>query len=104
MFPFFFLFAAGTTSFGVEPNSHVALVDAAFPGTLPVLSSCFSCVSHAMQRLNLDCVQKAVQTALALKATVRNESMFDRKHYFYPDMPAGFQITQYRGFEMWFAF
>jgi aspartyl-tRNA(Asn)/glutamyl-tRNA(Gln) amidotransferase subunit B len=76
------LFSNAPTSFGLEPNRFVAPLDAALPGTLPVL--------------NVACVRRAVHTALALNAQINPVSYFDRKHYFYADMPAGFQITQYR--------
>lgn len=76
------LFSRAPTSFGLDPNRCVAPLDAALPGTLPVL--------------NGECVRRAVQTALALNARVNAVSAFDRKHYFYADMPAGFQITQHR--------
>jgi aspartyl-tRNA(Asn)/glutamyl-tRNA(Gln) amidotransferase subunit B len=76
------LFSRAPTSFGLDPNRCVAPFDAALPGTLPVL--------------NGDCVRRAVHTALALNASVNPVSFFDRKHYFYADLPAGYQITQHR--------
>jgi len=75
------LFSGASTDFGGEPNSQVSLVDAAFPGMLPVL--------------NRICVEKAVLTGLGLKARINLESVFERKNYFYPDLPAGYQISQY---------
>ena len=75
------LFSTAPTSFGEEPNTSVSLVDAAMPGMLPVL--------------NLFCVEQAARTALALGATVHTRSVFDRKNYFYPDLPQGYQISQY---------
>ena len=68
--------------FGGEPNSHVSLVDAAMPGMLPVI--------------NEECVAQAVRTGLGLKAQINLRSVFDRKNYFYPDLPQGYQITQYK--------
>ena len=75
------LFSTAPVSFGEEPNQSVSLVDAAMPGMLPVL--------------NRFCVEQAVRTALALGATVHPRSIFDRKNYFYPDLPQGYQISQY---------
>ncbi len=75
------LFSGAATDFGGEPNSQVSLVDAAFPGMLPVL--------------NRVCVEQAVKTGLGLKAEINLESVFERKNYFYPDLPAGYQISQY---------
>ncbi|MBC6405317.1 MAG: Asp-tRNA(Asn)/Glu-tRNA(Gln) amidotransferase subunit GatB [Rhodospirillales bacterium] len=75
------LFSGAATGFGAEPNSQVSLVDAAFPGMLPVL--------------NRVCVEQAVRTGLGLKAEINLESVFERKNYFYPDLPAGYQISQY---------
>lgn len=74
------LFSSISTSFGSEYNSQVSLVDAAFPGTLPVL--------------NKKCVNLAVKAALVLEAKINNISYFDRKNYFYPDLPQGYQISQ----------
>jgi len=76
------LFSGASTAFGGEPNSHVALVDAAMPGMLPVI--------------NEECVRQAVRTGLGLKAKVSLKSVFDRKNYFYPDLPQGYQISQYK--------
>jgi aspartyl-tRNA(Asn)/glutamyl-tRNA(Gln) amidotransferase subunit B len=74
------LFSGASTEFGAEPNSHVALVDAAFPGMLPVL--------------NGECVRQAVRTGMALEARINPWSRFDRKNYFYADLPQGYQISQ----------
>jgi aspartyl-tRNA(Asn)/glutamyl-tRNA(Gln) amidotransferase subunit B len=74
------LFSGASTSFGAPPNSQVSFIDAAFPGMLPVI--------------NRVCVEQAVKTGLALNATINLVSRFDRKNYFYPDLPAGYQITQ----------
>ena len=76
------LFSGSSTAFGAEPNSHVSLVDAAMPGMLPVL--------------NAECVAQAVRTGLGLKAKINLNSVFDRKNYFYPDLPQGYQISQYK--------
>src|ERR1700688_5268828 len=76
------LFSGATTAFGGDPNSHVSLVDAAMPGMLPVI--------------NEECVRQAVRTGLGLKAKVNLHSVFDRKNYFYPDLPPGYQISQYK--------
>src|ERR1700723_975078 len=76
------LFSAASTAFGAEPNSHVSLVDAAMPGMLPVI--------------NRECVAQAVRTGLGLKAQINRRSTFDRKNYFYPDLPQGYQISQYK--------
>jgi aspartyl-tRNA(Asn)/glutamyl-tRNA(Gln) amidotransferase subunit B len=75
------LFSGAATEFGAEPNSQVALVDAAMPGMLPVI--------------NEYCVRQAVRTGLGLDAAVNLYSVFDRKNYFYPDLPPGYQISQY---------
>jgi len=75
------LFSGASTTFGAEPNSQVSLVDAAFPGMLPVI--------------NRVCVEQAVRTGLGLKAQINLKSVFDRKNYFYADLPAGYQISQY---------
>jgi aspartyl-tRNA(Asn)/glutamyl-tRNA(Gln) amidotransferase subunit B len=75
------LFSGASTKFGAEPNSQVSLVDAAFPGMLPVI--------------NKKCVEQAVRTGLGLKAEINLKSVFDRKNYFYADLPAGYQISQY---------
>ncbi|MCQ0986630.1 Asp-tRNA(Asn)/Glu-tRNA(Gln) amidotransferase subunit GatB [Jiella marina] len=76
------LFSGAATSFGAEPNSHVSLVDAAMPGMLPVI--------------NEECVRQAIRTGLGLKAAINHRSVFDRKNYFYPDLPQGYQISQYK--------
>ena len=76
------LFSGASTEFGGEPNSHVSLVDAAMPGMLPVI--------------NEDCVKQAVRTGIGLKAQINHRSTFDRKNYFYPDLPQGYQISQYK--------
>ena len=75
------LFSGASTEFGGEPNSHVSLVDAAMPGMLPVI--------------NEECVRQAVRTGLGLNAQINLRSVFDRKNYFYPDSPQGYQISQY---------
>ena len=76
------LFSGASTEFGGAPNSHVSLVDAAMPGMLPVI--------------NRECVAQAVRTGLGLKAKINLKSRFDRKNYFYPDLPQGYQISQYQ--------
>src|SRR5438128_2834257 len=76
------LFSGASTAFGGEPNSHVSLVDAAMPGMLPVI--------------NEECIKQAVRTGLGLKAQINLKSIFDRKNYFYPDLPQGYQISQYK--------
>lgn len=76
------LFSGASTGFGAEPNEHVSLVDAAMPGMLPVI--------------NAECVKQAVRTGLGLNAQINNRSVFDRKNYFYPDLPQGYQISQYK--------
>src|SRR2546421_1389440 len=76
------LFSGASTAFGGEPNSHVSLVDAAMPGMLPVI--------------NGECVRQAVRTGLGLNANINRRSVFDRKNYFYPDLPQGYQISQYK--------
>ncbi|HEV2558309.1 MAG TPA: Asp-tRNA(Asn)/Glu-tRNA(Gln) amidotransferase subunit GatB [Microvirga sp.] len=76
------LFSGAATAFGAEPNSHVSLVDAAMPGMLPVI--------------NEECVRQAIRTGLGLKAQINLKSTFDRKNYFYPDLPQGYQISQYK--------
>src|SRR5579863_8248963 len=75
------LFSGASTQFGAEPNTQVSFVDAAFPGMLPVI--------------NRRCVEQAVKTGLGLKARINLVSVFDRKNYFYADLPAGYQISQY---------
>jgi len=76
------LFSGASTAFGAEPNTQVSFVDAAMPGMLPVI--------------NRKCVEQAVRTGLGLKAKINLVSVFDRKNYFYPDLPAGYQISQYK--------
>jgi aspartyl-tRNA(Asn)/glutamyl-tRNA(Gln) amidotransferase subunit B len=76
------LFSGASTEFGGEPNSHVSLVDAAMPGMLPVI--------------NEECVKQAIRTGLGLNAKINLKSVFDRKNYFYPDLPQGYQISQYK--------
>jgi aspartyl-tRNA(Asn)/glutamyl-tRNA(Gln) amidotransferase subunit B len=76
------LFSGASTAFGGEPNTHVSLIDAAMPGMLPVI--------------NEECVAQAVRTGLGLKAQINLRSVFDRKNYFYPDLPQGYQISQYK--------
>lgn len=75
------LFSGASAAFGGAPNNHVSLIDAAMPGMLPVL--------------NEECVRQAVRTGLALRAKINLHSVFDRKNYFYPDLPQGYQISQY---------
>ncbi|NOZ32409.1 MAG: Asp-tRNA(Asn)/Glu-tRNA(Gln) amidotransferase subunit GatB [Alphaproteobacteria bacterium] len=75
------LFSGASAKFGQPPNSNVSFVDAAMPGMLPVI--------------NAECVRQAVRTGLALKAKINKRSVFDRKNYFYPDLPQGYQISQY---------
>ncbi|HZS82040.1 MAG TPA: Asp-tRNA(Asn)/Glu-tRNA(Gln) amidotransferase subunit GatB [Stellaceae bacterium] len=75
------LFSGAATAFGAEPNTQVSTIDAAFPGMLPVI--------------NGHCVEQAVKTGLGLAAEINLHSVFDRKNYFYPDLPAGYQISQY---------
>ena len=76
------LFSGASAEFGGEPNAHVSIVDAAMPGMLPVI--------------NKFCVEQAVRTGLGLKAQINNYSVFDRKNYFYPDLPQGYQISQFK--------
>ncbi|GGF55518.1 aspartyl/glutamyl-tRNA(Asn/Gln) amidotransferase subunit B [Azorhizobium oxalatiphilum] len=76
------LFSGASTAFGGQPNDHVSLVDAAMPGMLPVI--------------NKECVAQAVRTGLGLKAQINLRSTFDRKNYFYPDLPQGYQISQFK--------
>jgi len=76
------LFSGASTEFGGEPNAHVSLVDAAMPGMLPVI--------------NEECVRQAVRSGLGLNAQINLRSVFDRKNYFYPDLPQGYQISQYK--------
>lgn len=75
------LFSGAATDFGAEPNSQVSMVDAAMPGMLPVL--------------NGFCVEQAVRTGLGLNAQINTYSVFARKNYFYPDLPQGYQISQF---------
>ncbi len=76
------LFSGSATKFGAEPNSQVSLIDSAFPGMLPVI--------------NKECVNQAIRTGLGLNAKINNNSVFDRKNYFYADLPQGYQISQYK--------
>jgi len=76
------LFSSSSTKFGAEPNTQVSLVDAAFPGMLPVI--------------NEYCIKQAVKTGIGLKAKINKKSVFDRKNYFYADLPQGYQISQYK--------
>jgi aspartyl-tRNA(Asn)/glutamyl-tRNA(Gln) amidotransferase subunit B len=76
------LFSGASTAFGGDPNGHVSLVDAAMPGMLPVI--------------NEECVRQAVRTGLGLNARINLRSVFDRKNYFFPDLPQGYQISQYK--------
>ncbi|MER2533991.1 MAG: Asp-tRNA(Asn)/Glu-tRNA(Gln) amidotransferase subunit GatB [Rhizobiaceae bacterium] len=76
------LFSGASTAFGAAPNANVSLVDAAMPGMLPVI--------------NEECVRQAIRTGVGLKAEINLRSVFDRKNYFYPDLPQGYQISQYK--------
>src|SRR5471030_1390016 len=76
------LFSGAPTTFGADPNTQVSLVDAAMPGMLPVI--------------NERCVEQAVRTGLGLNAKINLRSVFDRKNYFFPDLPQGYQISQYK--------
>jgi aspartyl-tRNA(Asn)/glutamyl-tRNA(Gln) amidotransferase subunit B len=76
------LFSGASAEYGGEPNNHVSLVDAAMPGMLPVI--------------NEECVRQAIRTGLGLEAQINLRSIFDRKNYFYPDLPQGYQISQYK--------
>ena len=76
------LFSSSRTKFGSEPNTQVSLVDAAFPGMLPVI--------------NEFCIKQAIKTGIGLNAKINNKSIFDRKNYFYADLPQGYQISQYK--------
>lgn len=76
------LFSGASTEFGAEPNSQVSLVDAGFPGMLPVI--------------NEYCIRQAIKTGLGLHAQIHEHSVFDRKNYFYPDLPSGYQISQFK--------
>ena len=76
------LFSGASTAFGAAPNANVSLVDAAMPGMLPVI--------------NEECVRQAIRTGLGLQAQINHKSVFDRKNYFYPDLPQGYQISQFK--------
>ena len=76
------LFSSASTKFGADPNENVSFVDAAIPGMLPVINSF--------------CVDQAIKTGLGLNADVNLVSYFDRKNYFYPDLPQGYQISQFK--------
>src|ERR1041384_1647153 len=76
------LFSGAATEFGGEPNSHVSLVDAAMPGMLPGVKA--------------ECGRQAGRTGRGLKAQINRKSVFDRKNYFYPDLPQGYQISQFK--------
>ena len=76
------LFSSSSTDFGSGPNSQVSLVDAAMPGMLPVI--------------NKFCVEQAVRSGIGLNAKINNKSIFDRKNYFYQDLPQGYQISQFK--------
>src|SRR4051794_3881143 len=76
------LFSGAPTTFGADPNTQVSLVDAAMPGMLPVI--------------NAHCIEQAVRTGLGLNAQINLRSVFDRKNYFFPDLPQGYQISQYK--------
>src|SRR5437879_10151276 len=76
------LFSGASTTFGGEPNSHVSLVDAAMPGMLP--------------GINEGCIKQAIRTGLGLKARINMRSVFNRKNYFYPDLPPRHKIDRYR--------
>tara|TARA_Y100001970_G_scaffold123506_1_gene153079 strand:+ start:230 stop:1696 length:1467 start_codon:yes stop_codon:yes gene_type:complete len=76
------LFSGSSTKFGADPNNQVSLIDSAFPGMLPVI--------------NEECINQAVRTGLGLNAKINNYSVFDRKNYFYADLPQGYQISQYK--------
>ena len=76
------LFSGASTDFGAEPNANVSLVDAAMPGMLPVI--------------NRECVRQALRTGLGLNAEINLVSVFDRKNYFYADLPQGYQISQFK--------
>jgi aspartyl-tRNA(Asn)/glutamyl-tRNA(Gln) amidotransferase subunit B len=76
------LFSRSSTEFGSEPNSNVSFIDAGFPGMLPVI--------------NKKCVEQAIKSGLAINATINQHSVFDRKNYYYPDLPNGYQISQFK--------
>ena len=75
------LFSSSSTKYGAEPNSQVSIVDAGMPGALPVI--------------NKYCIEQAIKTGLGLNAVINKKSIFDRKNYFYPDLPQGYQISQF---------
>ena len=74
------IFSGASTAFGAEPNAHASVVECALPGTLPVM--------------NREVVEKAIKLGLALNAQINQKNVFDRKNYFYPDLPKGYQISQ----------
>src|SRR5690242_467282 len=76
------LFSGAATAFGAQPNTQTCFIDAGFPGTLPVL--------------NQQAVTMAIQFGLSIDAEINNESYFERKNYFYPDLPKGYQISQFQ--------
>ena len=76
------LFSGASTEFGAEPNNQVSPVDAGMPGMLPVI--------------NMACIEQAVKTGLAINGRINLTSVFDRKNYFYPDLPQGYQISQFQ--------
>jgi Asp-tRNAAsn/Glu-tRNAGln amidotransferase B subunit (PET112 homolog) len=76
------LFSSSSTKFGAEPNTQVSLIDSAFPGMLPVVIQF--------------CVEQSIKTGLGLNAKINLNSVFDRKNYFYADLPQGYQISQYK--------
>ena len=76
------LFSSSSTRFGADPNTQVSLVDSAFPGMLPVI--------------NQFCIEQSIKTGLGLNAKINLKSVFDRKNYFYADLPQGYQISQYK--------
>ena len=76
------LFSGASTAFGADPNTQVSPIDAGMPGMLPVI--------------NMACIEQAVRTGLAINGTINTHSVFDRKNYFYPDLPQGYQISQYQ--------
>src|SRR3989338_526297 len=75
------LFSSASTNFGAEPNEQVSFIDAGFPGMLPVI--------------NEACVDQAIKSGLGIKGTINKVSIFDRKNYFYADLPNGYQISQF---------
>ncbi len=102
-----------STSFNEPVNTNVSVIDAAFPGTIPVILMQNNFIQdlikekkkeifilfyfYLIKRLNPKCIELTVATSLALSGNVQLASSFDRKHYFYPDLPAGYQITQHYG-------